>query len=34
MNPVVKRLKDLRELMEQRGIDIYVVPTSDIHESE
>ncbi len=34
MNPVVKRLKDLRELMEQRGIDIYVVPTSDFHESE
>lgn len=34
MNPVVKRLENLRSLMEQRGIDIYVVPTSDFHESE
>lgn len=34
MNPVVKRLEALRSLMEQRGIDIYVVPTSDFHESE
>lgn len=34
MNPVVKRLEALRSLMEKRGIDIYVVPTSDFHESE
>ena len=29
-----ERLKQLREKMEERGIDIYVVPTSDFHESE
>ena len=31
---VKERLKQLREKMEERGIDIYVVPTSDFHESE
>lgn len=33
-NPVIKRIEALRSEMEQRGIDIYVVPTSDFHESE
>lgn len=33
-NPVVGRLEALRKEMEQRHIDIYVVPTSDFHESE
>ncbi len=31
---IKERLKQLREKMEERGIDIYVVPTSDFHESE
>lgn len=31
---VKERLRQLREKMEERGIDIYVVPTSDFHESE
>ncbi|MEG1802079.1 MAG: aminopeptidase P family protein [Lachnospiraceae bacterium] len=31
---VKERLKQLREEMKKRGIDIYVVPTSDFHESE
>ena len=33
-NPVVKRIEALRSEMERRKIDIYVVPTSDFHESE
>lgn len=31
---IKQRLKELRDEMSQRGIDIYVVPTSDFHESE
>lgn len=31
---ILERLKKLREEMAQRGIDIYVVPTSDFHDSE
>ena len=31
---IKERLRQLREKMEERGIDIYVVPTSDFHESE
>lgn len=34
MSIIVERLKQLREKMEERKIDIYVVPTSDFHESE
>lgn len=34
MNSVAERLEALRSIMAQRGIDIYVVPTSDFHESE
>lgn len=29
-----ERLKALRGLMKQRGIDVYLIPTSDFHESE
>lgn len=31
---IQKRIEQLRELMREREIDIYVVPTSDFHESE
>lgn len=31
---ISKRIEDLRELMKARGIDAYLVPTSDFHESE
>ena len=31
---IPQRLKKLRGLMAQRGIDAYVIPTSDFHESE
>ncbi len=31
---IKERLKQLRQKMEERGIDIYIVPTSDFHESE
>ena len=33
-NPVPERLQALRREMKQRKIDIYIVPTSDFHESE
>lgn len=33
-NPVVTRITKLQREMEVRGIDIYVVPTADFHESE
>ena len=31
---IPERLAALREEMKRRGIDIYVVPTADFHESE
>ncbi len=31
---IPERLKKLRELMSARGIDAYVIPTADFHESE
>ena len=31
---IKERLRQLRDKMEERGIDIYIVPTSDFHESE
>lgn len=31
---VTKRIERLRSLMEKRGIDAYLIPTSDFHESE
>ena len=29
-----ERLSKLRELMAEKGIDIYIVPTADFHQSE
>ncbi|MEG1991823.1 MAG: aminopeptidase P family protein [Acetivibrio sp.] len=34
MDTILQRVKNLREEMKKRKIDIYVVPTSDFHESE
>ena len=31
---VVDRIKVLREIMKEKGIDVYVVPTADFHQSE
>lgn len=31
---IAGRIAELREEMKKRGIDIYLVPTSDFHESE
>lgn len=31
---VPERIAKLRTLMEEKGIDIYVVPTADFHQSE
>ena len=34
MTEVATRIKKLRNLMAQHGIDAYVVPTADFHQSE
>ena len=34
MNMIEERLKSLRSLMKERGMDAYMVPTADFHESE
>lgn len=34
MSTVAERVASLRKLMEQQGIDAYVVPTADFHQSE
>ena len=34
MEQITERIARLRALMEERGIDAYVVPTSDYHDSE
>lgn len=34
VNRWLNRIEDLRELMRERGIDAYLVPTADFHESE
>ena len=34
MNPVVKRIEELRVLMKEKNINSYVVPTADFHQSE
>ena len=34
MNQVKERIRLLRARMEERGIDAYLVPTADYHESE
>ncbi len=31
---IKERLSQLRRLMEERGMDAYLVPTADFHESE
>ena len=31
---VVEKLIELRALMAERGIDVYMIPTSDFHETE
>ena len=31
---IQERLKELRAQMQERGIDIYIVPTSDFHQSD
>ena len=31
---VVEKLTELRALMAERGIDVYMIPTSDFHETE
>ncbi len=34
MNEIVKRISQLQKLMKERRIDVYLVPSSDYHESE
>ncbi|MGN0170485.1 MAG: aminopeptidase P family N-terminal domain-containing protein [Lachnospiraceae bacterium] len=34
MSIIPERLKALRELMDKKGIDMYIVPTADFHQSE
>ena len=34
MNIVVERVEQLRTLMRERNIDIYLIPSSDYHQSE
>lgn len=31
---IIERLSALRSLMKERGIDVYIIPTSDFHETE
>ncbi|MDD3362461.1 MAG: aminopeptidase P family protein [Hespellia sp.] len=34
MNQITERVASLRAIMKQRGIDIYVIPSADFHQSE
>ncbi len=34
MNIYVSRLNGLRDLMQERGVDFYIIPTADFHNSE
>ena len=34
MNVIRDRLDALRKLMKERGMDAYMIPTADFHESE
>lgn len=34
MNVIQSRLNALRKLMKERGMDAYMIPTADFHESE
>ena len=31
---IKENIKKLQSLMKEKGIDIYIIPTSDFHESE
>ena len=31
---VIEKLKQLRTLMKERNMDVYMIPTSDFHETE
>ena len=31
---IAEKLKALRAVMEEKGIDIYIIPTADFHQSE
>ena len=31
---IKERIKQLQELMKANGIDLYIIPTSDYHQSE
>ena len=31
---VKERIEELRKLMKEHGIDLYIIPTSDYHQSE
>ena len=31
---IPERLKSLRAKMEEKGIDVYIIPTADFHQSE
>ena len=34
MSTIPERLEKLREKMQEKGIDIYIIPTADFHQSE
>lgn len=34
MSSIAERINKLRELMKENGIDIYIIPTADFHQSE
>ena len=34
MNMIQERLGNLRRKMQEKGIDIYIVPTADFHQTE
>ena len=34
MSKIPERLKNLRAKMEEKGIDVYIVPTADFHQNE
>ena len=34
MSIIVERIRDMKEIMKKAGIDFYLVPTADFHNSE
>ena len=34
MSTIPERLEKLRAKMQEKGIDIYIIPTADFHQSE